>query len=246
MKTLVARALASRVKSGETIGLGSGSTVELAIDQIGQRIAREGIQVFGVPTSYRVALIAAEQGIQVLSSITATELSWAFDGADEVDGALNMIKGRGAAMLNEKILARRAKNLVIIVSDDKIVEKLGTRHPIPVEVVPEAFYLVQKGLKDLGAREVQIRNSSEKYGPLVTEHNHLILDASFDDIQPALEQQIKSLTGVVESGLFINTRGIAGATSPLVSELLVARKDAVYSVKLVKGKLVESKLELAL
>ena len=236
MKTLVARALASRVKSGEIIGLGSGSTVELAIDQIGQRIAREGLQIFGVPTSYRIALIAAERGIQVLSSITCTELSWAFDGADEVDGQLNIIKGRGAAMLNEKILARRTKNLVIIVSDDKLVEKLGNRHPIPIEVVPEATYLVQKGLEGLGAREVKMRPSSEKYGPLVTEHNHLILDAWFDDIKPELEQQIKSLTGVVESGLFINTGGT------LVSELLVARKDAVFSVKLQKGKLVETPL----
>ncbi len=235
MKTLVARALAKRIKDGQTIGLGSGSTVELAIDQIQERISREKLRISGVPTSHRVALIAAEAGINVLSPMIACNLDWAFDGADEIDNAFNMIKGRGGAMLNEKIMARRTAKLVIIVGEDKLVETLGKRHPVPVEVIPEAMPLVRKGLLGLGARDSILRNSSEKYGPLITEHNNLILDTWFDSITPELEAKIKQLTGVVESGLFI------GCTD----EVFVARADGVYSRTLVQGKPAEVLIEKA-
>jgi len=225
MKALVAKALADRVRDGEVIGIGSGSTVEMAVDQIAQRIAKEGISVSGIPTSLRTASHASEAGIQMLSPCTDTPITWAFDGADEVDDDFNMIKGRGAAMLNEKIIARRAKNLVIIVSEDKLVERLGSVHPIPVECIPEARYLVQRGLVDLGATEVVVRAASNKYGPVITEHNNVILDARFDSIPPELDQQIQSLTGVVETGLFLG----------FGQELLVATEKDVSSQRLVNG-----------
>jgi ribose 5-phosphate isomerase A len=143
-----------------------------------------------------------------------------------------MIKGNGAAMLSEKIIAKRAGDrLLIIVSEDKIVERLGKKFPLPVEVIPQALELVQAGLKALGATEIVIRQGNSKYGPTITEHNNLILDAKFADIKPELEAQIKSITGVVESGLFVNA----------TKEILVSREDGVWSRRLVNGK-IESKL----
>lgn len=223
--SLLAKVLTGRVKDGETIGIGSGTTVEMAVQQIGERIRQERITVFGVPTSHQIALIARDVGIRVLSSITSEVIPWAFDGADEVDDDFQLIKGRGGAMLNEKIIAKRTSKLVIIVSEEKLVDHLGKKYPIPVEVIPEAVCLVKEGLKTLGAREVNLRAAVGKYGPVITEHNNVIVDARFDEIHPKLEGQIKSLTGVVESGLFI------GCTD----ELLIERGGKVYSRKKIEG-----------
>ncbi len=203
MKELLAKAVAERVKDGELLGIGSGTTVELIIEAIGQRIKAENIRVRGLATSYRTSMKAVQQGIELVSFHTQQPLSWAFDGADEVDPARNMIKGRGGAMLSEKILARRAPKLLIAVTEEKLVKRLGEKFPVPVEVVPEALSLVEKGLKELGAGTVVLRESKTTYGPVPTEHNNLILDAWFDNIPLDYEQRIKCLIGVVESGLFI-------------------------------------------
>ncbi len=221
MKQLVADEIAKRVKNGETIGIGSGSTAELAIEAIGKRIKTEYLRIFGVPTSHRSGMLAEAAGVTVLSSVSAVCPDWAFDGADEVDPEGNLIKGNGAAMLNEKIIALRAKSLVIIVSEDKLVQKLGSKFAVPVEVIPEAVDLVKRGLEQLGASEIVLRESAGKYGPVVTEHNNLVLDARFSSIEETLEAQIKEITGVVESGLFIG----------YASEILVGKTDSVSSVK---------------
>ena len=114
-KELVAKEIAKRFKNNEVVGIGSGSTTELALIEVGKRIKNENLTIFGVPTSARTAVIAEQNGIIVLNPLTKKEISWAFDGADEVDPAKNMIKGRGAAMLVEKIIAKSAKKFVIIV-----------------------------------------------------------------------------------------------------------------------------------
>jgi ribose 5-phosphate isomerase A len=233
MKALVARALAKRVQDGEVIGLGSGSTAEMAIDQIGQRVQREKISIAGVPTSIRTALIAAEAGIDVRHPIPRLTIDWAFDGADEVDPNFNMIKGRGAAMLTEKIIARRASRFVVIVSEDKIVKNLGDIFAVPVEVIPEALPLVEDGLRALGATEMVLRQASQKYGPVITEHKNVILDTKFGKIVPELEGEISKLVGVVESGLFTNFN----------QEVLLAKKDGVWSQKLVNGVIQEELIE---
>lgn len=232
MKSVVARALAGRVRDGELIGIGSGSTVELAIEEIGRRIRDKGLRVRAVPTSHRTALVAEEVGIEVLSPVSRAKLSWAFDGADEVDPELNLIKGRGAAMLHEKIVARRAKRLVIAITEDKLVSRLGETFSVPVEVIPDALGLVEQGLQELGASEVVLREAAKKYGPVVSEDGNFVLDARFASIRPELESKIKNLTGVVESGLFI------GCTD----EVLVARKTGVFSQKLKDGRVIEEKI----
>lgn len=233
MKALVARALAKRVKDGDVLGLGSGTTVELAVDQIGQRIARENIRVTVVPTSIRIATVAEASGLQVLNSSHAKDLDWGFDGADEIDDNFNVIKGRGAAMLMEKIVAKRIQHYVIIASEEKMVSRLGARFPIPIEVVPEALHLVQKELSALGAREAVLREATSKYGPVITEHGNLVVDAWFGNVEPKLENVLKTITGVVETGLFCG----------MVHEVLIAKTDGVWSKKRVNGKVVEELIE---
>lgn len=218
MKEKVGKALAKRVKTGQTLGLGSGSTVEAAIKCIGQRILNEGLDVSGIPTSRQIAIEAEQAGIKILSAVSAVNLDWAFDGADEVDPQLNMIKGGGAAMLNEKIVGCRSPQLVIIVTEEKLVDRLGEKFPVPIEVIPEAFYQVLEEVSALGAKKVELRQAAQKFGPVITEHNNFVLDAWFDDIQPELESEIKKVTGVVESGLFINK----------TQEVLIAKKDGIW------------------
>lgn len=203
MKERVAHAVASLVGDGQIIGLGSGSTVELAVKHIGQRISSAGLRVRGVPSSNRIAQIASRVGIDVLSPFAEVKLDWAFDGADEIDSAFNLIKGGGGALVGEKILARRASHrFVIIVTPDKFVTHLGEKFAVPVEVLPEAEVDVARELELLGAKEIHVRASSAKYGPTITEHGNIILDVRFQTINFELEKSVKSITGVVESGLF--------------------------------------------
>ena len=217
-KQLVAKELTKRIKDGEVIGLGSGSTCELAIKEIGKKIKAEGIKVYGVPTSKKIANLAKEVGIEILPVSTTKEIVWAFDGADEVDPEFNMIKGRGGAMLLEKIVAKKANSYVIIVGENKLVETLGEKFPIPIEIIAEAEVLVSNQLLSLGAVEIVLRrtSSNEIY---LTDKNNLVLDVRFSKINEELEQQIKNITGVVESGLFFN----------LADELLVANEEKVVS-----------------
>lgn len=231
-KELVAKALANRVKDGELIGLGSGTTTELAIKEIGERIKKENISVFGIATSRQTALVAAFAGISVLSQPNARKISWGFDGADEVDPHFNLIKGRGACMLAEKIMARQVQNWIIVVTEDKLVSNLSEKFPVPVEIIPEALYIVKDRLKKIGAKEVVLRMATTKYGPTISENNNLILDAKFENIETSLEDEINKITGVVENGLFINFK----------PEVLLVKQNEVWSRKLVHGKIQEVKI----
>ena len=147
-------------------------------------------------------------------------LSWGFDGADQVNKAKWAIKGKGGAMLQEKLLAKRCKKFVIIVDESKVVPELGVGCPIPLEVIPESLILVEDALRVLGARDVTIRSGSGKHGPVITERGNIILDASFSKITETLERDLKSIIGVVDSGLFIG----------YASEVLVAGGQGVYTL----------------
>ena len=233
MKEKVASVLAARVSDGDVIGIGSGSTVELAVKKIGERIRSEGLRVSGLATSHRIAEVAASAGISVLASDTVSKISWAFDGADEVDPKHDMIKGRGAAMLHEKIIARKANALVIIVTEEKLVSTLGEKFAVPVEVIPAACNFVKQELLELGAKEVLVRESDGKYGPTFSEEGNVVLDALFSPASAELEDKIKCITGVVESGLFTG----------FMPEVLVASASGVFSRTLdASGSLQESKV----
>ncbi len=220
MKERVAAALAQRVKDGEVLGVGSGSTTELAIKAIGERIKQEDISVGAVATSYRSAECARDAGMALIEPVSGLSISWAFDGADEVDPKLNLLKGRGAAMLSEKVVAKLAPRFVVIVTAEKLVDRLGEKFPVPVEIIPSAIRLVERELAKLAASEVELRQASKKYGPVITEHGNHVLDVKFSAIEPQLETAINCIPGVVENGLFFDC----------CHEVLVAESDGIYSL----------------
>lgn len=202
MKELLAEEISRRVRDGDLIGIGTGSTVDCALEAIGKRVMREGLRIAVVPTSYQSAWRCQELGLQVLYSGFCGRLSWGFDGADQVTSQLWAIKGKGGALLQEKILAKRCDSFVVIVDESKVVESLGVGCPVPVEIIPEARVLAEEGLRLLGADSLEMRVGTGKHGPIITERGNIIIDASFSTITPSLESDIKRLVGVVESGLF--------------------------------------------
>lgn len=137
------------------------------------------------------------------TTLWSKQPDWTFDGADEVDPQHNLIKGRGGAMFKEKLLIKSSGKSYIVIDKSKIVNKLGCNFPIPVEVFPGALNLVENEIRQLGASEITLRLAGGKDGPIFTENGNFILDVRFRDIAPDLEQELKSITGVIESGLFI-------------------------------------------
>jgi ribose 5-phosphate isomerase A len=202
-KQKVADEIATRVKDGDILGVGSGSTVYVALIAIAKRIKEEGLKVKAIPTSIEISLFCAKLGIP-LTTLFENKPDWLFDGADEVDPDKSLIKGRGGAMFKEKLLISSSPKNYIIVDDSKLVKKLGTNFPVPIEVFPTALLHVEEELKKLGVSELLLRPAKGKDGPIITENGNLILDARFHNIGKDMEHAIKSITGVIESGLFIN------------------------------------------
>jgi ribose 5-phosphate isomerase A len=201
-KQKVAGEIAAKVKDGDILGVGSGSTVYVALLAIAKRIKEEKLNVKAIPTSIEISLFCAKMGIP-LTTLYENKPDWLFDGADEVDPNKSLIKGRGGAMFKEKLLISSSPVNYIIVDDSKLVQKLGTNFPVPIEVFPPALLHVEEGLKKIGATSLLLRPAKGKDGPVITENGNLVLDAHFDDIDDAMEVKIKSITGVIESGLFI-------------------------------------------
>jgi ribose 5-phosphate isomerase A len=201
-KQKVAQQIAGMVKDGDVLGVGSGSTVYMALLAIAERIKTEKLNVLAIPTSLEISMFCSKLGIP-LTSLFENKPDWLFDGADEVDPNNSLIKGRGGAMFKEKLLISSSPVNYIIVDDSKIVEKIGTNFPIPIEVFPQALLHVEAELKKLGANSIVIRPAKGKDGPIISENNNLVLDCRFDEVPNSLERDIKAITGVIESGLFI-------------------------------------------
>ena len=202
-KQKVADKIADKVKDGDILGVGSGSTVFMALFAIAKRIKEEKLNVKAIPTSIEISMALSNLGMP-LTSLIENKPDWVFDGADEVDPKRSLIKGRGGAMFKEKLLISSSPLTYIIVDDSKLVDKLGTNFPIPVEVFPLALLHVEEELKKLGAESIILRPAKGKDGPVISENGNLILDVRFKDIPEDLEIKIKSITGIIESGLFIN------------------------------------------
>jgi ribose 5-phosphate isomerase A len=202
-KQKVALKIAAKVKDGDVIGVGSGSTSFLALIAIAERIKEEKLNIKAIPTSIEIGMVCSKLGIP-LNSFFESRPDWLFDGADEVDPNHNLIKGRGGAMFKEKLLISTSPISYIIVDDTKLVKKLGTNFPIPVEVFPLALLHVEEELEKLGAESIVLRPAKGKDGPVITENGNLIVDVRFAEITDTMELKLKSITGVIESGLFIN------------------------------------------
>lgn len=198
----VANEIVNKIKDGDIIGFGSGSTAYLTIKAIAEKMQKENIKITAIPTSYEVELLCNFLNIPT-TTLQNAKPDWSFDGADEVNQDNWMIKGRGGAMFREKLNIANSTITYILVDKTKLVKKLGENFAIPVECYPGSLNYVKEELLILGAKSVEIRRAEKKDGPIITESGNIILDARFDEISEHLEKDIKSITGVIESGLFI-------------------------------------------
>src|ERR1051326_736110 len=155
-KEKLAAQLAGKLKDADIVGVGSGSTSLLTIQAIGERMKREGLRCTAIPTSIEAELACLSYEIPV-TTLGAARPDWSFDGADEVDPAHNLIKGRGGAMFKEKLLIHASPRPYILIDESKRVQRLGERFPIPVEVHPLGLNVADKGLAALGATEIVLR-----------------------------------------------------------------------------------------
>jgi ribose 5-phosphate isomerase A len=192
------------VRDGYVIGLGSGTTASYAIQEIGRVIQQRNWNVLGVPSSHQAFLLAIDCGIPVTTLNEHSTLDLNIDGVDQVDPDLNMIKGMGGALTREKIVASASNRNVIIADETKLVRKLGVNHPVPLEVLPFAAATASSKIKGLGGKPI-LRVGTGKVGPVVTDNGNFIIDAWMRSIDNAkeLDLRLKSIPGVVETGLFV-------------------------------------------
>jgi ribose 5-phosphate isomerase A len=206
LKRQAAIAALEEVRDGMVVGLGSGSTAALFIRELGAA----HLNVVGIPSSEESRRLAEEVGIRLTNFDDHPTIDVTVDGADEVTRGLELIKGLGGALVREKIVARASTRVVIIVDESKLVERLGTRTALPVEVIPLAAPLVLRDLKNARIRE---KNGE----PFRTDNGNMIIDWKVGPIDDprALEKQLKLTTGVVDCGIFSNIADcviIAGAS----------------------------------
>lgn len=201
-KKKVVEKILDKVQDGQVIGFGSGSTSYIATIAIADKIKKEGIHITAIPTSIEIRLLCSYLNIPI-ASLNEKKPDWCFDGADEVDENNWLIKGRGGAMFKEKLNIVNSPITYILIDKSKRVNKLGEQHRVPVECFPEAINHVKEELMQIGAEDIELRKAVNKDGPVITENGNVILDVKFENITKDLEKTIKSITGVIENGLFI-------------------------------------------
>ncbi|MDI1447814.1 ribose-5-phosphate isomerase RpiA [Polyangium sp. 6x1] len=216
----VALAALAHVADGMTLGLGTGRAAEAFIDRLAERV-RRGLRVRGVPTSKRSEELAKKLQIECVGLDEIDGIDVAFDGADEVTPDLALTKGLGGALLRERVVAYEAERLVILVTPEKLVPKLGTRTAIPIEVVPFAVATASRHLKNLGGEPV-VRKKADGF-PFVTDNMNWIVDTRFAALDdPArTHAEARRIPGVVDTGLFIEMADV----------VLVGGADAVTEMR---------------
>lgn len=202
-KVRAARAAAELVESGMLVGLGTGSTAALMVQRLGERIEQDGLKILAVPTSVATAEMAHTLRIPLRELDDVSGLDMNLDGADEVDPQFRMVKGRGGALLREKIVACVASRRVTIITPEKRVDRLGRNAPIPIEVSDVGLKHTERRLQKLGAR-TKIRRNAD--GSIThTDGGNAIIDCHFDAITDPeeLDRRLQSAVGVLETGLFL-------------------------------------------
>jgi ribose 5-phosphate isomerase A len=226
MKIKAAEAALAHVESGMRLGIGTGSTAEEFVRLLAEKVA-DGLKVEGVPTSERTARLCLELGVPLKSLDELPELDLTIDGADEVDNALRLIKGGGGALLREKIVAAASTRMIVIADESKIVDTLGA-FPLPIEVNPFGLASTRLKIEQAASRlglsgALKVRQSDGTN--FTTDGGHFIIDASFGRIPDAeaLSNELNSIPGVVEHGLFINMAALAIIAGPAGARTLEAK-----------------------
>jgi len=212
----------SQIKDGYTIGMGSGRTMACVIKELGRIVKEDEIDVKIVPSSYQVEMLAVENKLNTVNWSGEEKIDLAIDGADQVEiNSLDLIKGGGAALTREKILDSRAKELIIIIDEKKLTDKLGLNQPIPVEVIPFGYKAVLEEVRKLKGEPI-LREANRKVGPVITDNSNFIIDILFKIIENSkkIEKNLKLIPGVVESGLFVD----------MADKVYVAKKDSEIEV----------------
>ena len=212
-KRLAAEAALAHVRPGMKLGLGTGSTAAIFMELLGEKVA-EGLDIVGVPTSEASRELAERYGVPVTTLKDAPELDLTIDGADEIDPRLNLIKGGGAALLREKIVAFASRRMIVIADASKRVPTLG-KFPLPVEVVPfgkeATLRAIARVAAELGGEGGVALRRAEDACPVVTDSGHNILDVHFGRIEDPsrVAAALSAIPGVVDHGLFIGMADLA-------------------------------------
>ena len=207
-----ARAL-QEVRGGMKLGLGTGSTAKHFVDLLGEKV-RAGLDVVGVPTSEATRAQAEQCGVRLTTLDEIDRLDLTVDGADEIDGALNLVKGGGGALLREKIVAAASDRMIVIADETKWVDALG-RFPLPVEVIPFGLAATRRAMAgafaESGVSGQMVLRKGEDGHVFVTDGGHWIIDAHLGRIEdaPRLADRLSLIPGVVEHGLFIGLAHMA-------------------------------------
>lgn len=202
-KTLAAREAIKYIEGSKIIGLGTGSTVEILLKEMKERNFLD--KVF-VPSSLETALILSSYGLNVTNPISVKKIEVYLDSADEVDQNMNMIKGGGAALTTEKVLAYFSRKKVFLVDFSKLVKKLGENIPLPIEVIPQFTSMILKELQKKGYKAAVRITRKAKYGPVISDLGGVIVDVTLpmEKELAEVERELKSIPGVIETGLFLN------------------------------------------
>jgi len=220
LKRAAALRAIEEVEDGMVLGLGTGSTAAFVVEGLAARVA-SGLRVVGIPTSERTAAQARRLGIPIATFAEYQKLDMTIDGADEVElGTLVLIKGLGGALLREKIVAAASRQLIIVVDQEKLVERIGAHTPVPVEVTQFGWQATAASLAALGGAPERRYSLGEQ--PYVTDGGNFILDCRFGPIgdPAALERRIATTVGVVESGLFVGRSSVVVVASTTGIEVL--------------------------
>lgn len=206
-KERVAIHAASLVKDGMLVGLGTGSTADLFIAELARRRSEQGLQVTTAASSVVSMLKAHALGLPMLAIEHLTRLDLYVDGADEVTPDNTLLKGQGADLVKEKLLARASDQFIVLVDQSKMVDRIGARFPVPVEVMPFAWQMVKQRLEEMGGHGA-LRQNNNGSGLAVTSHGSLVLDMVFGPELDSgqLDDILNAMPGVVEHGIF---RGLA-------------------------------------
>ncbi len=206
-KNAAGKAVVENIKKNMVVGIGSGSTVVYAVNKIAELNKENNLNLKCIPSSFQSYQLIIENGLNLVSLDQYPEIDLDIDGADEIDKDLNLIKGGGGCLVQEKIIASNSKKLVIIADFRKVSEKLGEnwRNGVPIEVIPMAYKPIMKKLENLEGKPV-LRMAQSKAGPLVSDNGNFIIDVDFGTIKNPSELNNKMLLipGVVDTGLFIN------------------------------------------